>query len=186
MRARVMRHKAESSLPTLIFRCHVHCSRPVKCSYHWIRRERGSLDKQQSCQSSRFHHTRFSLINLTKFIFLERLKPFAKLNVRRGVSRRSRRMGATFQLLPGLQLPWDSRLFGFLDMLISKYLWYPFIVLKTLQGVYTATAFVFSVPRVRTLYYNFFSGKTRKEHRAFGWRRNYAATVKFSLNNKYN
>ena len=44
-------------------------------------------------------------------------------------------------------------------MLISKYLWYPFIVLKTLQGVYTATAFVFSVPRVRTLYYNFFPEK---------------------------
>ena len=52
-----------------------------------------------------------------------------------------------------------SWLFGFLAMLISKYLWYPFVVLTTLQGVYIAIAFVFSVSRVRKLYHNLFTGK---------------------------
>lgn len=52
-----------------------------------------------------------------------------------------------------------SWLFGFLAMLISKYLWYPFTILTTLQGVYIATAFVFCAPRVRKLYYNLFTEK---------------------------
>ena len=47
-----------------------------------------------------------------------------------------------------------SWIFGFLAMFISKYLWYPFAILTTLQGVYIATAFVFTAPRVRMLYCN--------------------------------
>ena len=47
-----------------------------------------------------------------------------------------------------------SWIFGFLAMLTSKYLWFPFAILTTLQGVYIATAFVFTVPRVRILVYN--------------------------------
>ena len=40
-------------------------------------------------------------------------------------------------------------------MFISKYLWYPFAILTSSEGVYIPVAFVFTSPRVRRLYRNF-------------------------------
>lgn len=81
-----------------------------------------------------------------------------------------------------------SWLFGFLAILTSKYLWYPFTILTTLQGVYIATAFVFTTPRVRKLYYNLFAVKLRKNivHSAGGAMRppsNYLLTTNATVNN---
>ena len=82
-----------------------------------------------------------------------------------------------------------SWIFGFLAMLTSRYLWYPFAILTTLQGVYIATAFDFTVPRVRILVYNMLIEKLGKNavHSAEGGNlqppSNYLLTVSAQFGN---
>ena len=75
-----------------------------------------------------------------------------------------------------------SWIFGFLAMFISKYLWYPFAILTSSQGVYIAVAFVFTSPRVRRLYCNFIRVKRdQKMVRSLTGRRNVRPLTTFLL-----
>lgn len=53
-------------------------------------------------------------------------------------------------------------IFGFLALLVSKYLFYPFTIFNTLQGVYIAAAFVFKT-QVKELYVKLLCSKAQKK-----------------------
>lgn len=112
------------------------------------------------------------------FYFLRTIKFIRQTKIQtRNVTQQSQN-GSDFPIFARIAvLMGFSRLFGFFAMLISKYLFYPFIIPTTFQGVYIATTFVFSATRVRTPYYSFITEKLGSN--AFSWSRSYTATVEF-------
>ena len=160
MRGRVMRHMAVGWLPALIFV--VTCtaldqSNVVNIGYGgksgcWISDRVANL-----CVFT----TPVALSMVFNIVyFLRTIKAIRQTKRRtRNLTEQSqkRRDFPTFARISALM--GFSWLFGFLAMLTSRYLWYPFTILTTLQGVYIAMAFVFAAPRVRKLYYNFFTVK---------------------------
>lgn len=160
MRARVMRHMAVGWLPALIFV--VTCTALDQSNVFSI----GYGGKTGCWISNRVANlcvftTPVALSMLFNIVyFLRTIKAIRETNrqnrnlTEQTQKRRDFPIFARIAALMGF-----SWLFGFLAMLISKYLWYPFTILTTLQGVYIATAFVFAAPRVRKLYSNFFAQK---------------------------
>ena len=160
MRARVMRHMAVGWLPALIFV--VICtaldqSNVANIGYGgntgcWISNRVANLCVFTTPVAL---STAFNIVYFLRTIkAIRQTKRQTRNLTEQSQKRRDFPIFARIAALMGF-----SWLFGFLAMLISKYLWYPFTVLTTLQGVYIATAFVFAAPRVRKLYYNLFTEK---------------------------
>ncbi|XP_078358076.1 uncharacterized protein LOC144642825 [Oculina patagonica] len=160
MRARVMRHMAVGWLPALIFV--VTCTALDQSNVLYI-----AYGGKMGCWISNrvanlcIFTTPVALSVVFNIVyFLRTIKAIRETNrqtrnlTEQSQKRRDLPIFARIAALMGF-----SWLFGFLAMLISKYLWYPFTILTTLQGVYIATAFVFAAPRVRKLYYDFFAQK---------------------------